>query len=235
MALVKCKECGGAVSTKAKACPTCGAKVKKTSAFTWLVLLLLAGYLVAEVAQQSKPRTESISSGEVDSKESGKPAPKPTPPKPAWTTSTSKDEMTGKFSAHASSPTASPKEKMSFPYHDVVSWMGIGCNGEKEWAYIGFSDAPNLTNDETKNGYNLVTVRMKWDDKVFETPLRQEWGSKFLGFESESWAISHIAASSTGMLELRWYGEQPTYFEYSFNGSTRAIQEIRAKCAKAAS
>lgn len=42
MALVKCKECGGKVSTKAKTCPNCGAKLpKKTSIVTWAVLMLI--------------------------------------------------------------------------------------------------------------------------------------------------------------------------------------------------
>lgn len=30
MALIKCRECGAAISTEAKACPSCGAKPKKT-------------------------------------------------------------------------------------------------------------------------------------------------------------------------------------------------------------
>lgn len=42
MAMATCKECGGAVSTKAGVCPHCGAKIKRTSGVTWLVL----GFLV---------------------------------------------------------------------------------------------------------------------------------------------------------------------------------------------
>lgn len=42
MALMKCKECGGDVSNKAKFCPACGAiPSKKTSRLTWLVLILI--------------------------------------------------------------------------------------------------------------------------------------------------------------------------------------------------
>ena len=42
MALVICKECGEQVSTKAKTCPSCGAKPpKKTSIVTWMVLILI--------------------------------------------------------------------------------------------------------------------------------------------------------------------------------------------------
>ncbi len=46
MALIKCKECGENVSSKAKACPNCGAKPPaQTSLFTWLVLFTIL-YLV---------------------------------------------------------------------------------------------------------------------------------------------------------------------------------------------
>ncbi len=38
MALIKCKECGGEVSTKAKACPKCGAKVPRTKWWLWVPL-----------------------------------------------------------------------------------------------------------------------------------------------------------------------------------------------------
>lgn len=58
MALVKCKECGEKVSTKAKACPTCGGiPPKKTSRFTWLVLILMA--LIVALALKGPASTES--------------------------------------------------------------------------------------------------------------------------------------------------------------------------------
>ncbi len=45
MALIKCKECGEKVSTKAKNCPACGAPIKKSSGCA-LILLLLVGFFV---------------------------------------------------------------------------------------------------------------------------------------------------------------------------------------------
>ena len=41
MALVACKECGNEVSTKASACPKCGAKVPKTKWWLWIPLGLI--------------------------------------------------------------------------------------------------------------------------------------------------------------------------------------------------
>lgn len=55
MALVKCKECGGQVSTTAKACPACGSKPpKKTSIVTWLVLATIV-IVVAKGMFTEKP------------------------------------------------------------------------------------------------------------------------------------------------------------------------------------
>lgn len=42
MALIKCKECGNEISTKAAACPKCGAvQPKRTSTFTWIIAIIL--------------------------------------------------------------------------------------------------------------------------------------------------------------------------------------------------
>lgn len=231
MALVKCKECGEDVSTKAKSCPKCGAKApKKTSLFTWFVLVFIIFVVYAAnqaPSTSSKPKSTSISTTPQKSEVVKKAA----PPKPSWVTSTSKDEMTGKFSAYAHSPSVYPSKKMEFPYSDVKSWMGVGCDAKSEWVYFGFSSAPNLTKDETKDGYNLIRTRIKWNGNVENISLTQDWGAKFIHFRNDSDAIKKIAASSSSLLELQWHGQQPTYFQYSLNGSSKAISEIRAKCA----
>jgi len=231
MALVKCKECGEEISSKAKACPKCGAKAaKKTSLFTWLVLIII----VFVIYSANKTTTSTRTTSNISTSSSTKPeiVKKIIPPKPSWNTTTSKDEMTGKFSAYAHSPRAYPSEKMSFPYSDVHSYMGIGCNSDSEWVYFGFNTAPNLTKDETKDGYNLIKTRVKWDDKVENVTLTQEWGDKFISFRNDSNAISSISASKAALLELQWHGQQSVYFNYTLNGSSKALSEIRALCSK---
>lgn len=48
MALIKCKECGTNISTKAKACPSCGAVApKRTSIFTWIFLVVFVAPVFA--------------------------------------------------------------------------------------------------------------------------------------------------------------------------------------------
>ena len=57
MALKKCKECGGQVSNKAKACPACGAPVKKSSTASVFLLLVVVfiGYNLLQVSSISSP------------------------------------------------------------------------------------------------------------------------------------------------------------------------------------
>lgn len=245
MALIRCTDCGGEISDSAPTCPRCGAPTKagqkaakkagkkKTSVFTWLVLifvvLLVLGALQETTSTSSAPSSAASSSS--DSSEKLALAKKAAPVKPSWRTTSSKDEMTGKVSAHAQSPTVYPTSKMSFPYEDVRGWMGVGCDGKNEWVYVGFSSAPNLNDTDTEDGYNAIETRIKWDDQVESVKMTQTWGDKFLNFVNDSSAMSKIAASNSVLLELKWHGQQATHFEFTLRGSSKALAEIRAKCA----
>jgi hypothetical protein len=73
MSLIKCHECGGQMSTDAKACPSCGALPrKKTSRLTWTVLaLMLFGLFVGAFNSATKPSpsaTSATSQATPDSK-----------------------------------------------------------------------------------------------------------------------------------------------------------------------
>lgn len=56
MSLLKCHECTTEVSTEAKACPKCGAKVKKPAGLTaWLIVGLIGtGIVAASITEQEK-------------------------------------------------------------------------------------------------------------------------------------------------------------------------------------
>lgn len=57
MALIKCHECGAEVSTEAKACPKCGAKVRKptSGALALLLGLMVIGIVIVGVSGGEKP------------------------------------------------------------------------------------------------------------------------------------------------------------------------------------
>ena len=61
MSLVKCKECGEKVSTKAKVCPKCGSPApKKTSLVAWLVLLFIVYVLFDSVNMSPVERARLV-------------------------------------------------------------------------------------------------------------------------------------------------------------------------------
>src|SRR6185436_19693519 len=76
MALKKCGECGGQVSSKAKACPQCGAPVKQDApaGCGCLAILFLIVFTIA-IANNDKKSSPSPSGG-------GTPAVTSTPPSP---------------------------------------------------------------------------------------------------------------------------------------------------------
>lgn len=236
MALIKCKECGTEVSSKAKTCPKCGAKpTKKTSLITWFVLILIV-YLVYASSQgfESTPAKKQSNKPVEIAKEKELETAKEKEPKPKistdWSTTSSKDEMTGKVSVFAASKTAYPIPTMKFPYSDVKSWIGVGCDGENEWVYFGFSNDPNLTNTSTEDGYSLISTRLKWDDKVENVKLTQDWGSRFIHFREDKKALLNLKNAQNVKLELQWHSQDRVYFNYSLRGSSKAIQEIQQKC-----
>jgi len=147
-----------------------------------------------------------------------------------WNVSESIDEMTGKKSANCSSPATHPTKRMDFPYSDTYARLGIGCNGASEWVYIGFTNPPNLLNTDTQDGYNAISIRIKWDDEIKNESFIQTWGAKFIHFKNDEIAIQNIAKYNTLLVELDWHGSGKTYFKFKLAGSSAAIAKMRAKC-----
>lgn len=235
MALVKCKECGEKVSTKAKNCPKCGAKApKKTSPVTWAVLgLIVFGVYVSS----QTPSTNSTSAGSESYSEatsSGTEVPdkvEETTPQPRWQSVESEDEMTGEKSAYAVSPRSSSNRAMDFPYQGTESWIGFGCNNKDEWVYLGFSEAPNLNDTETQDGYNVINARVRWDDSVIQETFTQDWSDPFLNFRNDNQAIQRIAGGNNVLVELDWHGQKRSViFPFTLRGSSSAISEARQTC-----
>lgn len=226
MAMIKCKECNREVSDKAKLCPNCGAKVQKPVGPLGIILALLVGWFFysAFSVDNSSPSITKNAAPSVGT------IAKPQTPQPIWRTNVSIDEMTGAKQAFALSPKVSPTRTMDFPYSNVTAWVGVGCENASEWAFFGFSTAPNISNDDTKSGYHVINTRVKWNDSIINTRLIQNWGAKFIHFSDESEAIIKLANSSRLMLELNWHGQGNVNFNFPLTGSSAAIQEMREKC-----
>ena len=102
MALVKCKECGKEVSTKADACPNCGAKVKKPTGCGTLIVVTLVGVLVLVIAFGGSDKGTSPTTAAA-------PAPSPVPVKPPNT-----EEQAAAAAAKAAADAKRKKEEETF-------------------------------------------------------------------------------------------------------------------------
>ena len=150
---------------------------------------------------------------------------------PKWEVTSDTDRMTNATQWFATSPTVSSMDPMSAPYNDTQAWLGVGCDGKSEWAYVGFSDSPNLTNTNIHNGYSSIYTPIKWDSKIETVTLTQKWGAKFLGFDSNKEAIKNIVDHKSVLLELSWYSSGDVYFKFPLDGADKTVQTIRLKCA----
>lgn len=220
MAVIKCNKCGISSDTEMKECPSCtGQKQnKKRSIVSYLVWTGIILWLIVNIINSNTP-TKPTS---VNKKN-----PKVAIANSSWETSTSKDQMTNEKSAYAFSKSVTPTRKMEFPYNDTEAWLGIGHSKDSEWVYIGFNTPPNLIDTETKDGYNIIETRIKWDDQLENVTFIQDWGSKSLHFQNDSSIIMKIMKSESVMVELNWYGEGLTYFKFPLNGSSSAISKAR--------
>ena len=159
-----------------------------------------------------------------------------------WNYSVEKDEMTGESSVYVSSSLSSSTKKMNFPYQRTKGWIGVGCKKGKQWAYFGFSTAPNLSNTTTEDGYNVINTRIKIGNKLEQIKLTQKWGSKFLhtsnygGYAKYANAIdsdtliSNMKKANSVLLELDWHGHDSTYFKFSLKGSTKVLNKMQKEC-----
>lgn len=70
MALINCKECGNQVSTQAKNCPTCGAKMpKQTSVITWIIVGIIGVVVMANIFGESNNSDGSSASSPISDKQ----------------------------------------------------------------------------------------------------------------------------------------------------------------------
>lgn len=232
MAMGTCRECGKEVSKSAKTCPNCGIKKpvksgEKLALIIVLIILACVFFAVNDGANKSKKDDISYSRSIVESRST--PEKKPAA-KPAWKHFDSEDQMSGDVTHFATSPTAYPTQELPFPYSDLTSVIGVGCNKSSKWAYFKFSTAPNLVNDETHDGYNVSKSRIRWGDTLDTVTLIQTWGDVGLHAKFKDDFIGKLRSNDDVILELEWYGQGSIRFKYSLNESKSSIDKALTGC-----
>ncbi len=186
-------------------------------------------FLLVVIANLGETDTKPVSETDPEPAEVS-PAPEEPLPASRWNLTTDSDPITGKTSAYAISPGFNSTEEMEFPYGGTEMSIGFGCNTDSEWLYLYFTEAPNLINNDTKDGYNLSSSRVRWDGTEGTVTLRQTWGGNTLHFVYAPDAIGRIMRHNTMLIELQWYGSGDVYFEASLGGASDAIGQTRNTC-----
>ncbi len=189
MALIKCKECGAEVSSSAKACPKCGAKVKRPiGAAGVLVAIAIGGF-----AYLMFPAKEIVSAT------SSAVGPSPSNESPVrqrgWKYSLSdKDKMTGK-AVKSASLISDTVLKFKFPYDggsipelSLTQTVGNGpandsillsvskgqfvCGVEECWISVKFDDGEVIKHSaRLLKGFPPNVI--EFDDKDYQTYLNE--------------------------------------------------------------
>ena len=152
----------------------------------------------------------------------------PTPSTTIWSATQSTDRMTGEQSCYVTSERLRSESRMSFPYHDMRAFLGIGRKGGTTWTYIGFTHQPILANSETKSGHDEARVRVQWNNDpatVRRWLVTQEWGDRFLHLDNDAGWIARLRSGDLVRVELDLYGEGQITWSFPLVGVTKTLGE----------
>ena len=115
---------------------------------------------------------------------------------------------------------ARPVRPMSFPYGDTLARIFVNCDR----AWVRFTDSPNLTGGDTRDGYDVYSVAVRVDGNDARWRVEQSWGDDDLRFLDPGRAIAALSGGETFALAIPWYGEGSVAFSWSLAGSSDAIK-----------
>ncbi|MXW66226.1 MAG: hypothetical protein F4Z72_04320 [Gemmatimonadales bacterium] len=151
------------------------------------------------------------------------PPPPPPPPNPnRCLTINFVDEFGDVTGRGAISAEVEALRPLEFPYHDVMAQIMVDCDR----AWIRFSDQPNLTGGDIRDGYEVFSLAVRVDgNDVGRWRVTQDWGSDDVHFSNDAAAISSFASASTVAIALPWYGGRSAAFEWEMDDSSDRIRE----------
>ena len=147
------------------------------------------------------------------------PAPVQTPPSD-WRMINFVNEFGERTDQGAVTTEVSSRRPMSFPYGDTKARIFVDCDR----AWVRFSESPNLTGGDTRDGYTRYSLLVRIDGNDARWQVNQSWGDNDLRFVDSSRAISALSGGSTFDLAVPWYGEGSVAFSWSLAGSSDAIR-----------
>jgi hypothetical protein len=223
MALIKCKECGKEVSSKAESCPHCGARVKAKESGCLTVLLVLIGLvtfftLMGTIKEPSRAGESTISQATSSITEN---PPTPDPLYTQWHYSVSQDEMTGKEERQAARFSSNTNE-FQFPYSGPQRGMLI------------FRKHPRFGTDailKIEKGqilcrsYDECNVQIRFDDgppESFTGVGPSDGSTETVFIEGYKRILDKVAASKRVRISVEIYQEGNPVWDFDVSGLDRA-------------
>lgn len=216
MALIKCRECGSDVSTTAKTCPKCGAKMIVPQKY-WKDLTLpqkLAGLAVAGVIGYFAFNAGTGIKEKTDVDIYGKP-----PEKHEWQYSTSApDKMTGEITSSATLVSETTL-KFDFPYKDSVASLLLTRTTEKN------NKARDSVFVQVTKGQFLCrlscTVSVKFDGGAIEkysANMPHDGITTYIFLRDPKPFIERLRTSKRVIIEADFFKNSGTQMEFSPKG-----------------
>ena len=149
-----------------------------------------------------------------------------------WKVTTAADPMDGEKRA-ISYVMGEGLTSLDFPYSGMDSALKFYCDDSgDETIQVTYSSTINSTNDETKDGYNVVPVRIKIDNNLFDTKFIQMWGSNSMHMSRKHAErfIPRLSSGNVVMIEIKWHSEGRVIYSYDLNGYKSGMSKARSYC-----
>ncbi len=150
-----------------------------------------------------------------------------------WTYKVKIDRMTDEKSCIAMTDYVESLDPMEFPYTGTKSAMIISCSEnfvdlEECTAGFIFTSDPNLVNLEFDEVGPYVITRIRFDKNPPEK-IKLYVGEKSLVVD-DSKILYELPGHERLLLELNWFGNGLTYFEYPIDGGDQIIEKLKEGC-----
>jgi DNA-directed RNA polymerase subunit RPC12/RpoP len=207
MALLKCHECGNDVSSESKACPKCGAKVKKPTSLAVKMLAVLFGIGIFSSYLGSQHGSNSnVTASEVEKIN--------TAPQVSWVYSKGKDQMSGKDIVYANTKSLNT-EDLKWPYGPGIGARLTLRNHPREGkdAYVSIDKGQILF-----KSYNRLYVMVRFDDRPaiqFEGSGASDMSTNFVFISDYKKFLAELKKSKTVRFELPIYQDANRTWQFN--------------------
>ncbi len=232
MAMTKCRECGAQISTKAEACPNCGAKRKSNSGCGTLigvaVLIVVALALIGQCSSNTSPTTSSsanqtstphASAALVNQPQASTSPARATAPQPGsqWDYRQDKDPM-GKGAAYFASVLSNNTVNFGFPYSGA------------QHATLTLRTHPRYGRDVILSiergqflcpSYDGCTVLVRFDDGKamhYSAASAADNSTETIFIRGYSSFVTHLEKSKRVRISANVYQEGAPVFEFDVSG-----------------